>query len=272
MKYNLGFMQGRLIKPHKKNIIQSFPDKYWFEEMTIGQFLFSNVEWTINIENINKNPLIKKNLKNNFLNRIKKIDLIIDSVTCDFFMQVPIFKKKFFNKKKKIIKYLKILIKNCEKLKIKYIILPLVDNSSIKNSEEENSLFECISSLEKELKKTYIIFEIDYNPEEVIRFIKNFDKKKFGINYDTGNSASLGYNISEEIKYFDYVKNIHIKDRYLKGRSVRLGKGDCNFKKFFYHLNKSNYNGNLILQTARCDRNLDIHEICLNKKFLEKFI
>jgi hypothetical protein len=28
----------------------------------------------------------------------------------------------------------------------------------------------------------------------------------------------------------------------------------------------------LILQTARCDRNLDIHEICLNKKFLEKFI
>ena len=35
---------------------------------------------------------------------------------------------------------------------------------------------------------------------------------KVGINYDTGNSAGLGYDFNNEIKYFKYVKNIHIKD------------------------------------------------------------
>jgi len=265
-------MQGRLLKPQKKNTIQFFPDKFWLEEMTIGQFFFSHMEWTVNIENIKKNPLMKKKLENNFINQIKKNNLTINSVTCDFFMQIPIFKKKFYGKKKKIFNFLTILINNCEKLKIKYIILPLVDNSSIKNLEEENRLFELMSNLVNKLKKTKLIFEIDYNPNEVIRFIKKFDKKKFGINYDTGNSASLGYDIAEEINYFDYVKNIHIKDRYLNGSSVRLGKGNYNFKKFFNYLKRSNYKGNLILQTARCDRNLDIHEICLNKKFLEEFI
>ena len=64
------------------------------------------------------------------------------------------------------------------------------------------------------------------------KFIENFDKRLFGINYDSGNSASLGYNIDDEFKiYGKYIKNIHIKDRLYKGKTIRLGEGNVNFKK-----------------------------------------
>ena len=45
------------------------------------------------------------------------------------------------------------------------------------------------------------------NKEPVRRveeFIKRFDSKYFGINYDTGNSASLGYKLKDEISYFKF--------------------------------------------------------------------
>ena len=115
-----------------------------------------------------------------------------------------------------------------------------------------------------------ILFESDYNPIKLKKFIEKLPITKFGINYDTGNSASLGYSFEEEKKYFKYDKNIHIKDRYFRAHTVRLGKGDFDFKKFFLYLKKIKYNKNLILQTARAKNN--IKEILINKKFIENFI
>ena len=83
------------------------------------------------------------------------------------------------------------------------------------------------------------MFETDYNPNKVIKFLKKFKNKKIGINYDTGNSANLNYNFADEIKYFSYVKNIHLKDRLSNGGTVRLGKGNWNYKKFFKLIKKS---------------------------------
>ena len=52
-------------------------------------------------------------------------------------------------------------------------------------------------------------------PSELLKFIKNFDAN-FGVNYDTGNSASLGYDPSEEISVYGHrIINVHIKDRKL---------------------------------------------------------
>ena len=71
-------------------------------------------------------------------------------------------------------------------------------------------------------------------------------------NYDVGNSASLGYNITEEITTLnDLIENIHIKDRKLHGQTVPLGTGDVDFNLFFSLLKKINYSGELIIQGAR---------------------
>ena len=79
-----------------------------------------------------------------------------------------------------------------------------------------------------------------------------FNDSLFGINYDTGNSASLGYDCSEEIRFYGkQILNVHIKDRKLYGSTVPLGYGNTNFNKIFQELNKISYRGNFILQTAR---------------------
>ena len=98
-------------------------------------------------------------------------------------------------------------------------------------------------------------------------FLKKFNSSKIGINYDTGNSAALGYDFLEELNYFKYVKNIHIKDRILNGKTVRLGEGNWNYKIFFKKINKI-YKGNFILQTARSKKNLDVKEVIINRNFL----
>lgn len=97
----LGFMQGRLVESEKKNLIQYFPDKNWISELKIANKInFKIVEWTINNENIKKNPIFNGNLT--YLKGIiKKYHIKVPSITNDYFMQKPFFKKKFFNKKKK---------------------------------------------------------------------------------------------------------------------------------------------------------------------------
>jgi L-ribulose-5-phosphate 3-epimerase UlaE len=132
---------------------------------------------------------------------------------------------------------------------------------------EEKFLIKEIKKLLKFLKKrSKILFESDYPPNKIIKFVKKFKSKKIGINYDTGNSSALNYNFYDEIKYFKYVNNIHIKDRILNGGTVRLGKGNWDYKKFF-KLIKYHYQGNFILQTARSKKRKHVEEILLNKKF-----
>jgi L-ribulose-5-phosphate 3-epimerase len=269
MNKKLGFMQGRLVKSENKNSIQYFPAKNWHEELKIAKKIdFKIMEWTINEENINVNPIYNGDLKN-LKKIIKNLKIKIPSITNDYFMQKPFFKKKNYKFKNNIIKNLKKIILNGNKIGVKYHIFPLVDNSSIKSTKEEIVLINEMKKLAKLLKKnSQILFETDYKPQTIIQFIKKFKSKKIGINYDTGNSAGLNYDFNDEIKYFSYVKNIHIKDRILNGNTVRLGKGNWNYKKFF-KLIKRKYKGNFILQTARSKNNKHIQEIKINKNFFE---
>ena len=80
----------------------------------------------------------------------------------------------------------------------------------------------------------------------------------------------MGYKLNDEKIYFGKVHNIHIKDRIYKGNSVRLGKGNYNFKQFFKFLKKIKYNGNLILQTARSKNHLN--ELKININFIKNYL
>ncbi len=268
MRSKIGFMQGRLVKSEKKNSIQYFPEKNWIKELKIAHKIgFNIMEWTINAENLDKNPLYNGNLKR-LLKASDKYKIKIPSITLDYFMQEPFFKKKKFKNKSKIITNLKRIIINGNKIGIKYFIFPLVDNSSLKSLTEEKLVINEIKKLSKLLNKnSEILFEIDYPPKKLLRFIKKFKSRKIGINYDTGNSAGLGYDFNQEIKYMKFIKNIHIKDRVLKGNSIRLGEGNWDYKNFF-KLIRGNYKGNFILQTARSKNNKHIEEINLNRNFI----
>ena len=116
------------------------------------------------------------------------------------------------------------------------------------------------------------MFESDYTPDNLKEFIEKFNKENFGINYDSGNSASLNYDVNEEFNlYGKYIKNIHIKDRILRGKTIRLGKGNADFNNIFNNIRKIKYKKLLILQTARSlSKNNDIEEIKINLNFIKK--
>lgn len=269
-KNDTGFVQGRLTKQKKK--IQQFPFKNWKKELKKARKLGLNlVEWTIDHYGFYKNPLLNKD-KINLIKKITKINNVkINSVTADFFMERPFWKQ---SNPSYYLKKIEILIKFCGIHGIRYIVLPLVDNSSItKNFVEKKVIYE-IEKLRDILEKhrVIILFESDFKAKKLLRFIQSFKNKNFAINYDLGNSASLSYDIEEEFKtYGKYIKNIHIKDRVKNGKTVRLGKGNVNFNKFFYLIKKINYKGSFIFQTARSiKKGDDYNELKTNLKFIKE--
>ncbi len=262
-------MQGRL-SPMIKKKIQCFPEKCWKEEFPIANKLgIKFIEWTLDYKNLYKNPLLTKSGIDIILKLSKKNSIKIKSLTGDCFMQKPFWK----NNEKKLINDLKKIISSCSKIGIKYIIVPLVDNGKIENNIQKKKLINICCNITNFLKKkkVKILFESDFEPLILKNFIKNFSRSAFGINYDLGNSASLGYNIDEEFEcYSSYINNIHIKDRILKGSTVRLGKGNADFIKFFKNLKKYKYKNMLIYQTARSKKKKDIEEMKINISFIKK--
>jgi hypothetical protein len=118
-------------------------------------------------ENMFNNPLFNGNLSS-VKKMIKKYKIKIPSITCDYFMQEPFFKIDKKKIKNKIIDKLKKIIRNGNRIGIKYYIFPLVDNGSIKSLAEENILIKETKKLLKLLnKKALILFETDYPPCEI---------------------------------------------------------------------------------------------------------
>ena len=76
-----------------------------------------------------------------------------------------------------------------------------------------------------------------------------------------GNSAYWGFDPRDELKRYGHrIGNIHIKDCTPQDYSVPLGNGDVDFDLIFGLLQKIDYKGDFILQTARGDDDLLLAE------------
>lgn len=250
-------MQGRLSEPVNGEI-QAFPWLSWKEEFKWAHEIdFCNMEWTIDFEKIDENPLMQLKGRKEINNLKKKYKLMIPSVTCDCFMQKPFWKITNINLRKKIITFFDQLIEGCREINCGMIVIPLVDNGNLENKIQEDNLINFLQERKSFFLKNNIkiAFEIDYDPQRIGFFIGRLDDDIFGINYDIGNSASLGFNPKEEFSiYGEKIINVHIKDRLLGGTTVPLGEGNADLKLVLSLLEEFNYKGNFIFQTARAEK------------------
>jgi len=253
LESRIGFMQGRLSAMIDGNI-QAFPWNSWRDEFPIAQSLgISLMEWTIDQERLHENPLMTKLGRAEILSLCSKNKIQLPSLTGDCFMQAPFWKangKTRIELEKDFIA----VANSCYEAGILIMVIPLVDNGRIDDIEQENLLIKFLNSQEYFFKNKNIKigFESDFKPEDLSRFMKRLNPALFGVNYDIGNSAALGFNIEEEFaKYGDRIINVHVKDRTLGGKSVPLGNGNAHFEIIFSKLSQLNYKGNFILQTAR---------------------
>ena len=267
-------MCGRLSK-QIGNEIQAFPFQEWQKEFkNAKESGFSSIEW---IFDTNPNPITNEEGINKMSDLIKKSNITINSVCCDYFMKKQLFGKNPIEIEKNF-DILKKIVESSKKLGITNIEIPLVDSSSLRSEEDEKQFVEVIKKIIPLLNKNMqIVLETDLPPKKFRELIESFDNNKIKANYDTGNSAALGYDMEEEFKEIGkYFANIHIKDRKFQGNTVPLGDGDVNFELFFDKLSKIEYNGELIIQGARQDFKENYVKTCkeylkIVKQYLDKY-
>ena len=244
-------MQGRLL-PKYRNRYQAHPKDNWKKEFPLAKKLdFGCIEFIFDYDDWDKNPLITSQGVEEIKEITKQTTVKVLSVCADYFMEQPVFSSEFRHNNLKI---LTILAKNCEKIGVKDIVIPFVDNSSLLNNPRKVN--ETISFFKELFSKNKFnlnfTLETDLPPKQFYTLIKSIDNKLIKINYDIGNSASLGYNFYEELSsYGQFITNIHIKDRIRDGGSIQLGKGSADFSNFFTTLKNYKFDGIFILQAYR---------------------
>lgn len=249
----LGFMQGRL-SPLVDGRIQAFPWGSWQQEFPAAQSLgLGLMEWTLDQERLYQNPLLTPQGQLEIRRLCQIHRLAIPSLTGDCFMQAPFWKAHGQAKAALEADFISIA-RACAEVGIEMIVVPLVDNGRLENERQEEELLAFMlaqADLFRELGLR-IIFESDFDPGELACFVDRLPADAFGVNYDIGNSAALGYKPEEEFAaYGARIVNVHVKDRVLGGTTVPLGTGNADFPTVFRLLRDAAYDGCLIMQTAR---------------------
>ena len=153
------------------------------------------------------------------------------------------------------------LIENSAKLGITDIVIPCVDQSTLKGEYDQTRLIENLAEPIKfaTKKKINLALETDLAPIPFLDLLNKLDSDVVKVNYDIGNSASLGFDIFEEFKlYGNKISDIHLKDRVLGGGSVVLGAGNANFKSFFDVFSKIDFKGPIVMQVYRDEEGIEI--------------
>lgn len=273
MTIKIGVMQGRLSNPIH-NTIQAFPENTWANEFEIAKEIgLDCIEWIF--DTYEKNPIMDN--ADQIISLCSKFNIEINSVCADYFMINKLFDESEYNIEKNLATLLE-LAKNCKKIGIKIIEIPLVDSSSLKSETNKKQLVDNLEKIIPQIKNLgiTITLETDLQPDEFLNLLNMFSDKSIGANYDTGNSASLGYDVNKELDVLGKkIMNIHLKDRMLKGITVPFGLGNTNFDDFFIMLKKINYSGDLIIQGAR-EQEISPKENCVKymkftKQYLDKY-
>lgn len=252
-QHRIGFMQGRL-SPLVDGRIQAFPWANWRDEFSLAERIEIHLmEWTLDQDRLYENSLLTETGQAEIRSLCQRHGLSIPSLTGDCFMQAPLWKARG-DERAALERDFSAVARGCAAVGVSMIVVPLVDNGRLENTEQEDTLVAFLKSQSAFLAShgLKVVFESDFAPVELARFISRLDSTLFGINYDIGNSAALGFNPAEEIAaYGSRIVNVHVKDRVLGGTTVPLGTGNADFEAVFAALAKAGFTGNCILQTAR---------------------
>ena len=265
---SIGIMQGRLVPPIDGKL-QSFPTNGWNKELELCRGLgIECMEWIYDGEDLYflPNP-ISTFEGTRGLTSIESPK--IASLCADYFVKAPLLRVPEHILEQRIAR-LKWLISQCSLANITFLVLPFVDDNSIRNRIEMNHVADIINNVTHLAYTCNVSMALETNlsPDDFVYLLDNV-AELVGVNYDSGNSASLGYSMDTEWDvYGKRIFNIHIKDRVIGGGSVPLGKGSANWNTLVRVLSKSEYNGNLILQVARGESGKEVEWYQKNRNFL----
>lgn len=250
-RHALGIMQGRL-SPPLNGRIQGFPFFSWKEEFDRArQCGLELIEWIFEYKDWQTNPLLAEAEEIRRLEKQTGVGVV--SICADYFME-----QSFLDCPEDVlaqrVALLQTLIEACARLDIRFLTLPFVDQSAIKNKDDSRrvvaALAQCTPVAED--RGVALVLETSLSPQDFHDLLTRIGHANVQVNYDIGNSASLGYDPVEELDaYGDRIATVHVKDRIKGGGTVPLGEGDAQFGVFFAKLAECGYDGPFIIQGAR---------------------
>lgn len=258
----IGVMQGRLL-PKYRGRYQAHPVGYWQKEFTKATALgLDCIEFILDFDGADQNPLIRLDGPEEILSIVAETGVKVQTVCADIFMEAPLH-----HTDDQIAAYsknvLERLLENADTLGVTDIVIPCVDKSSMLDHWAKDRFVRRLKPIvdKADALNINLALETDLAPQPFAELLERFETQHVTVNYDTGNSAALGFDPVEELVcYGDRISDIHIKDRVLNGGPVELGSGDTKFDEFFDALRKFNYVGPFILQAYRDDEGLSVFE------------
>lgn len=250
----LGIMQGRL-SPPEAGRFQSFPRLGWREEFARAAAVgLDTIEWIYDAYGEDCNPIASDAGLEEMRCLSNEHGVTVESVCADWFMDFP-FLRSSVGEAKDRWERLAWLMQQCARHGgVNRIVIPFVDASAIHSEVDTAAVAAGINAISPLINSTNVELHLEtaLSPEDFAKFLSRMPHPRVKVNYDSGNSASLGFAPRAEFAaYGSKVGSVHLKDRLLGGGTVPIGSGNTDFEGLFNALKKLQYSGDFILQVAR---------------------
>jgi L-ribulose-5-phosphate 3-epimerase len=270
----IGIMQGRLSPPlHGR--IQAFPAGTWQAEFaSASEAELQAIEWIYDVEDADTNPIGDAAGLEEMRQLSKKHGIAVQSLCADYFMPFPLVRATESEWETRLQK-MEWLLGQCHLAGVRHVVLPFVDNSRIDSAQDRLDVLRLFQKLKATLDRLdlQIHLETSLGPEEFRSLVEEIGNPRVQVNYDSGNSASLGYAAEKEWgAYGNLIGSVHIKDRLKGAGTVPLGTGNADFAALARCLKKFDYQGRFILQVARGKTGDEVNWARQNCRFLEQLL
>jgi L-ribulose-5-phosphate 3-epimerase len=266
----IALMQGRLLPPEGGSI-QGFPRDRWREEFALAaEARIDAIEWIYDVHGADVNPLATDTAVAEMRSLSRQHGVAVVSVCADYFLDCPLVRVDL-DSLRDLTAHLIWLIGRCSRAGITRVVLPFVDAARIDTPSDEQRTVEVLRHILPVCAATGIELHLEtaLAPHAFSALLAEIPDPLLRVNYDSGNSASLGYDVVSELAaYGTRIGSVHIKDRIHGGGTVPLGTGDAALPALFSGLAGLRYQGDYVLQVARGPDGSEVEWARQNRAFL----
>jgi L-ribulose-5-phosphate 3-epimerase len=249
----IAIMQGRLVPPTDGRI-QCFPRDRWRDEFALAAAAgLDAIEWIHDVHGADVNPIATDHGMAEIRGLATQSQVQVRSLCADYFMDKPLLRagERDIEERTETLVW---LLGRCGMLGVSRVVLPFVDASRIDSDAELGDVVAALEHVLPVLEETGVELHLEtsLSPDRFADMLARLPHPMVKVNYDSGNSSSLGYRPADEFAaYGARVGSVHIKDRVYGGGTVPLESGDADFTALFGCLEEAAYQGDFVLQVAR---------------------
>ena len=246
-------MQGRLLPPEGGSI-QGFPRDRWREEFALAAAAGADaLEWIYDRRGADVNPIASDAGIREMRALSHQHGIAVVSLCADYFLDCP-FARANPEGAADLTAHLVWLVGRCGQAGISRLVLPFVDAARIDTAPDERRAVDIVGQVLPLCMATGVELHLETSlaPDAFASLLARMPDPLLRVNYDSGNSASLRYDVVRELAaYGTRIGSVHIKDRVHGGGTVPLGTGDADLSALFTGLAGLRYQGDYVLQVAR---------------------